>query len=408
MSYFNEIRFSKSETLDSFGRVRVSNPITLFDAQFTYGLQPLLYEELKTSLGGEAIAHSSANRCANLSFTSTPSGGECYLQTYEYFRYQPGKSQEIFITFNMREAVANCLKFAGYSDPYNGIQFQLNGTTKQFVVYSATDGSSQTATQANWNIDKFDGTGPSGLTLDIAKTQILYISFQALYVGTVQVGFDIGGKVYLAHEFHHANIATAPYIQYANLPVRCGMVCTATTTTTMQFVCCSVISEGGQDDTVGYSFATPFTLTTAASGARTHAISIEPAPTFNSLTNRTKVVLEAVDLLVVGNNPVFWELCLGQALDPGASKSNVNTTYSAMRYSSGALSGSPLIVMDAGFVAASNQTKTALQSGKLSIRYPITLTAGGSIRDLGRVTLLVRGIGGASDCYGQIKWKEIR
>jgi hypothetical protein len=408
LSYFNEIRFSQSETLDGFGRVRVSTPTTLFDAQFTYGLNSLLYQQIITSLGGEALTHDTTNSCANMAFTATPNGGECYMQTYDYLRYQPGKSQEIFVTFNFIEAKANCLKFAGYSDPYNGIQFQLNGLTKQFVIYSGTGNGNQTATQANWNVDKFDGTGPSGLTLDIEKTQIFYIDLQALYVGEVRVGFNINGKVFIAHEFKHANLVTTPYIKTANLPIRCGMVCTNTVTTSMKFICCSVISEGGQEDTVGYSFVTPLTMVTAASGARTHLISIEPKLTFNSITNRSRFVIESVDLLVVGNNPVFWELCLGQALTGSPTKTDVNPTYSAMQYSTSAVSGSPAIVIDSGFVAATNQTKTALQALKLNIRYPLTLNAAGTARDLGRLTLLVQGIGGTSDTYGQLKWREIR
>lgn len=55
-----------------------------------------------------------------------------------------------------------------------------------------------------------------------------------------------------------------------------------------------------------------------------------------------------------------------------------------------------------------SKTKTALQALKLNIRYPLTLNAAGTARDLGRLTLLVQGIGGTSDTYGQLKWREIR
>lgn len=80
------------------------------------------------------------------------------MQTYTYFRYQPGKSQQIFVTFNFVEAKANALKFAGYSDGVNGIEFQNDGTNNKVVIYSSTTNGNQSVTQANWNIDKLDGT----------------------------------------------------------------------------------------------------------------------------------------------------------------------------------------------------------------------------------------------------------
>lgn len=408
MSYFNEIRFAQSETLDAFGRVRTSTPTSLSDAQFTYGLNPLIYQPIVTTNGGEALTHDATNACANMAFTASPNNSQCYMQTYDYIRYQPGKSQEIFVTFNFKGGVANCRKFAGYSDGLNGVEYQLNGTTPQFVIYSETTNGNQTKTQSQWNIDKFDGTGPSGLTLDVNNEQILYINFQALYVGRVSVGFDINGKVYLAHTFDHANIVPTPYIRTANLPIRCGMVTTGTVTTSMIFNCYTVISEGGQEDTVGYTFVTPLTSVNAASGARTHLISIEPKPTFNSIVNRSRLVIDSVSFLVTGNNPVFWELCLGQAITGGGARTDVNGTYSAVRYTTAALSGSPAIVIDSDYIPATNQTKTALQGYKVNIRYPITLDAAGDVRDLGRLTLLVQGIGGTSTTHGQIKWKEIR
>jgi hypothetical protein len=53
---------------------------------------------------------------ALLTFASTPTGGLSYMQSYEHFRYTSGNSQLIFATFNFIAAVANTIKFCGYSD----------------------------------------------------------------------------------------------------------------------------------------------------------------------------------------------------------------------------------------------------------------------------------------------------
>jgi hypothetical protein len=400
------VSIGDSANLDSFSRLRVSEPSFVFDAQFTYDLHPLLFEQI-TANSGAAIAHNATNRNVDLTFTSTPTGGSAIMQSFEHFRYQSGRSQLVFVTFNFINAVANVKKFAGYSDGVNGIEFQADGTTIQIARLSGTSEGNSIITQANWNIDKLDGTGPSKITLDISKTQILVIDLQALYVGRVRVGLDINGSIIYFHEFNHANILANPYIQTANLPVRCGMTCTGTVTTGMKFICCSVLSEGGEVEVGGYNLSQEGTVT-AGNNTRTHILSIRPRTTFNSITNRSKIILESIEILVTGNTSIFWELCVGQAISGATSFTNVNTNYSAVEYNTaGTISGSPTIVLASGYSASTNTSKS-VTSAKTSNRYPITLNAAGSVRSLGTLSLIVTGIGGTSATRVTLNWKELR
>ena len=397
-----------SPNLDAFSRLRVSNPAILFNSQFTYDLAPILMEQI-TNGSGATIAHDSTNRCALLTFSSTPTGGKAYMQSYEYLPYQPGRSQLIFVTFNMIAGVANVLKFAGYSDGVNGIEFQLNGTTKQFTIYSGSGEGNETVTQASWNLDKLDGTGASGFNLDISKTQILVIDVQALYVGRVRIGFDLGGQIVYAHEFDHANLATYPYIQSANLPVRCGMTSTGTVSTTMNFVCSAVISEGGSEDinAFGYTFETNASVTTALAGSQ--LMTLRPKTTFNGITNRMRVAYIDVEIFNTGssNQHVRWDLCLGQAIT-GGTWADVNTAYSGVEVNTGAtLSGSPAIIIDSGWVAVGGNDKQTANIAIIS-RYPITLDAAGANRLLGSLTLKITPLAGTPVVYGGIKFREIR
>ena len=406
--FSSQVSYADSPSLDAFSRLRISSPLTLFSAQMTYDLAPLLYEQI-TNGTGATIAHDTTNRDALMTFSSTPTGGKSYMQSYEYLPYQPGKSQLVFITFNMNSGVSNVLKFAGLSDGINGFEFQVSNSTKQFVIYSASGNGTETVVQSSWNVDKLDGTGPSGLTLTVDKTQILVIDFQALYVGRVRMGFDIGGTIIYCHDFLHSNLVVYPYIQTANLPVRCGMTCTGTVSTTMNFICCSVISEGGVEDSdkFGYTFTQGGSVI-AASAVRTHLLSLRPKTTFNGFTSRTRVSYIDVELFVSGIKPVYWELCIGQAISGTTTYNDVNATYSSVEYNTaGTASGSPTIVIDAGWVAASGASP-GLVNNTVVARYPITLDAAGIPRALGTLTLLVTGIGGASDCNGSIKFKEIR
>lgn len=395
--------------LDAFSRLRVSNPTGIFDAQFTYDLAPLQFEAIAANGGGgtSTITHDATNRCALHTFTAALTGATCYMQSYEFIRYQPGRSQAVFCTFNFIAAVANVKKFAGLSDGLNGIQFELNGTAKQITLYSDTDEGDETVPQASWNLDGLDGTGPSGLTLDITKTQILVIDFQALYVGRVRVGFDIGGCIVYAHEFNHANIAAVPYIQYASLPIRCGMTASGTVSATMRFICSAVISEGGQEELSGYPMAAEGAVT-AASGADTHILSVRPKTTFNSLTNRIKVVLDSIDIVVTGVQPVSWKVVIGQALI-APTFANVNLAFSGCEFLAGAgtLSGAPALTVLQGFVPASGTVKGS-SSQRFATKIPITLNAAGAARDNGTLTVLVNGVGGTSATRAILNWRELR
>ena len=390
---------------DPFSRLRVSQANLLFDGQLTYDLQPLLFDQDTTA--NAAIAHDSDNRCATMTLTSAVDTNSARMRTFEHFRYKAGNGQLAFITFNMNGGTANTQKIAGLSTGSNGIEFLMDGTTPTFRILSDTDLGDESVTQANWNIDTLlDGTGPSGKTIDFTKTQILVIDFQALYVGRVRIGFDIDGVIVYCHEFNHANDAADPYVQTANLPINVELKATdAVTSATMEYICSTVITEGGTADDFAYHFSEEGTVT-AASGTDTHILSIEPTLTFNSIENRIKIVPTSLDIVVTGNNPVLWKLCVGQALTT-PSATAVNSTYSGVQSTTGTLSGDPAIVIAQGYVAATNQNKSSINQETL-IKYPITLDADGALRDLGRLTVLVQGIGGTSATRAILNWDEIR
>jgi hypothetical protein len=115
-----------------------------------------------------------------------------------------------------------------------------------------------------------------------------------------------------------------------------------------------------------------------------------------------------VDVVVTGNNPVKWELCLSDVITGTTTFADVNATYSATEFNTaGTTSGAPAIVIAQGFVAASSQAKQAV-SARVAMRYPITLNVAGAARSLGTLTVLVTGIGGTSATRAVLNWREIR
>lgn len=401
------VKFSDSPNIDPFSRLRVSSPTGLLDSQFTYDLQPVLFEAIAES--SSTVVHDAVNRCATLNYNNAGAGlVNCMMQSYEWFKYQSGRGQTIFITFNMGAVTPTVYKYARYGTEDNCMGFLLQPDgTKTFQILSQTDNANETVNQVNWNLDKLDGTGTSGITLDVTKNQILVLDFQALYVGRVRIGFDIGGVIIYCHEFVHANSTTASYIQTATLPISVGMYGQGVATSTMQFYCATVISEGGTEDMHGFNFSVGGTVT-ASSGARTHLLSIRPKTTFNSISNRSSFRLDSVEIMATGSNPIKWELVLNQAITGTTAFSSANANYSGMEYNTaGTISGSPAIVIAEGYVPATAQSRLSV-SKNISTKYPITISAAGAVRGLGTLSLIVTGLGGVSACYGSLVWKEVR
>lgn len=232
--------------VDAFGRLRISSPYTLFDSQNRYAADGQFSSS--TATGGTA-AHNANKACVDMTVT-TSSGSEAIRQSKRVFIYQPGKSLLVLATFVMNAAKTNLRQRVGYFNTNNGIFFQVNNTTKSFIIRTYTGGSASDARkvdQADWNGDKLDGTGPSGITLDITKTQIFFTDMEWLGVGSVRCGFVLDGQFIVCHTFNNANSQTAVYMQTAILPIRYEITNTGATASnsTMQQICSTVISEGG-------------------------------------------------------------------------------------------------------------------------------------------------------------------
>lgn len=409
MSYLGSLKATLADgpNLDAFSRLRVSSPAPLHEGQFTYNLLPYRFEAL-TNGSGAAVSHDTTNRCALFTLASSPTGSYAGMQTYEFFRYQPGRSQAVFITFGMVESLDNVVKYAGYSDGTNGIEFQVTGATPiaSFNILSGTTLGNQQVTQANWNLDKLDGTGKSGKTLDISRAQILVIDLQALYVGRVRCGFDIGGEIVYCHEFNHANRIASTYIQYASLPIRAGMRCAGTVSTTMRFICSSVMSEGGTVDFQGFP-ASQDVSATAGNETWTHILSLRPKTTFGGFVNRSPMSLYSLEGLVTGASPIEYRIVAGQAITGTTGFTSVGTKSSFEYNTAGTISGAADLIIESGFIAASNTVKGQI-STKTFQRVPITLDAAGNQRLNGTISLIVKGIAGASACQFAVNWLELR
>jgi hypothetical protein len=256
---------------DAFGRLRVSQPLTLFDSSHRYKDNGLWST---SNSAGTTYAFNANAGLMELNLPTT-SGAEIIRETTKVFSYQPGKSLQILNTVVMSPPKENLRQRVGYFGNNNGIYLEANGTNIAFVERSFSNGSivETRAEQANWNVDTLLGNVASSFskaTLDMSKAQIVFHDIEWLGLGTVRCGFVIDGKLIHCHSFHHANYITSTYMTTASLPSRYEITNTGTTanSSSMKQVCSTVISEGGYElrgsqQAIGTPITAARSLTTA-------------------------------------------------------------------------------------------------------------------------------------------------
>jgi hypothetical protein len=75
--------------------------------------------------------------------------------------------------------------------------------------------------QSDWNIDRCDGSGKSGYTLDSTKMQMFYMDYSWYGAGFIRWGFRaLDGNVIYAHKIPNNNQNTEAYMRSGNLPAR--------------------------------------------------------------------------------------------------------------------------------------------------------------------------------------------
>jgi len=209
----------------------------------------------------------------------------------------------------------------------------MAGTVMGVVQRSYTSGSAvdTRVVQSSWNLDIMDGTGPSGINLDFTKCQIFFIDLEWLGVGRVRLGFVIDGIPAYCHEFNNANNKAEVYMTTPNLPVRYEIINTNTTAslTTMDAICCSVMSEGGHNPRE--------IIRSVDNGITSKSMSTTLIPVIqirlNSSYIREKIEIIGLNFLSVsGNDDYRWAVIFNPTVTGGTAASWVTLDNSVAQY----------------------------------------------------------------------------
>ncbi len=389
--------------IDAFGRQRVSNPQTLFDSKQIFDNQPLFWDDSEVSGGSTTSVHS-VDRASSLMGVAATTAGLRVRQTFQRFNYQPGKCLLVLCT-GILEALGGGTGIRtriGYFDEENGLFFEclegvLGVVQRSFVTGSAVD---TRVAQSAWNVDKMDGTGASGITIDAAKAQLFFMDFEWLGVGDVRMGFIVDGVFVIAHQFSNANAIASVYMSKANLPVRYEIDNDGTgAASKLEHMCSTVIVDGGSDSLGLLHYkSTEGTHVGATSSGTIYAVV--------GLRLKATHLAEAVDLAAASimnksGQDFEWIVLLDPTVAGTFTYANIDN--SAVQAAVGAsantvTSGTPMM---GGFVKSSQSTGDA--TGALGNSLRLGSSIGGTPTE---IVLCVRPLGANGQIEGALTWRE--
>ena len=390
-----------SNAYDAFGRLRVSNPLTIFDSQNIMSKNNLFDEDLT---GSGTVSYTANKSTVNLN-TTTASGDKVIRQSKRVMTYQPGKSLLNLNTFVMNAQTENLEQRVGMFDANNGIFFEDTGTGYRFVRRTYVTGSPADtyANQGSWNGDNLDGTGASGYDLNFDKATIMFMDFEWLGMGAVRCGFVVDGQFITAHTFYNANSLDTVYMQTANLPIRYEIETTGTIggAAVLQQVCSTTMVEGGyapggQRQSIGTASLAGVNLTTAGTYYNLATIRIK--------SSRPYAVIVPIDVAAsaISNSDFQIELRLN---------ATPSTAFSYTSYSDNVeydLTGTTTItggtVVGQAYLSGKGANSLQFAQDGFNFDYQLGQTIGGTSDTL---TLCAKGASNGDDICGTLKWVDL-
>lgn len=396
--YNNKVGFIP-EAIDAFGRLQTVSLYTLFDSQHRY--------QANSKFDTYAVTGGTATYNINESTISltvgTTIGSEVIRESKVVIPYQPGKGLLAINTFAMNTPKPNLRQRVGYFGAQNGIFLEQNGVTTYFVLRSYVGGTvddSRKIAQSAWSEDPFDGTGPSGRTLDVTKGNIFWCDVEWLGVGDVRCGFFADGRPVVAHIFHNDNLNPTTYMTTASLPIRYEMTNLAgqTSSSTMRQICSTVISEGGYEP-----YSIQRTTDGIATKTSTSAGTYVPFATIRLKSSRLDAVVIPSGIEIVGESTkiIAYGLFVNGTLSGSTSFTSFGSDSSVeLNTTATGVTGGQLIY--SGFVSGNSTINLA---GSDYFRYQLGRTIGGTSDTL---TLAFTATDATNPtAIGSIQWYEI-
>lgn len=215
-----------SSSIDSKGRLKVQTQESIFFNTFQYGKETDVWDE--TTANGASATFIPNQSHIDMSVTSTP-GSKVVRQTRQVIRYTSGRQNTLTFSVRLTNPTVGVRRRFGLFNGTDGVYFEDSGTVDAngipeyaVVLISTASGSlvTERITRNNWNGDKLDGAGPSGIAAVPQAQQMISIDYEWYGAGQITFSFIINGLPRVIHTFNTGNRLLLPWSRTPFLPIR--------------------------------------------------------------------------------------------------------------------------------------------------------------------------------------------
>ena len=352
-------------------RLKVAPFQTVFFNTFQYGKETDVWDERVTGVGTATYNANSSNVVMEVGSTA---GSKVVRQTKQVMRYIPGRPATLAFAIRLEAPQVGIRRRFGLFNETDGAFFEDDGGTYSYVIRSSASGSvvETRITRDNWNGEKFDGNGYTGVTADATKQQMISINYEWYGAGGVTFNWLMKNETIVSHEFENSNINPLVWCRSPFLPIRVEIEnVTGVAGTHYLYQGSNSLIQEGEPEKLGtlLSVSNDITGTTM-----TDANTFYPIVSLRLKSSALQAVmlLRSLQAVTNDNTNVYWRLYENSTLT-GASWTDHPDPNSFMQYDTTATAVTGGTTLLSGFTIAGGASlvnvddKAALQIGRSGI-----------------------------------------
>lgn len=243
--------------------------------------------------------------------TSTTTDSDACLQTKKGAKYRAGQGAAYRFTAQYTTGVADTIQLAGLAGDVGTSEAFKDGYMIGFVgdtfgVHRFYDDNRETIEQSSFD-DPLDGTGKSGMRIDVTKLNVFEVRFQYLGAGKIEFAIesDKTGSFVVFHTINYTNRNTRPSVGNPNFYGTLFVDNTTTTTdVTLKSASCAYFIQGLTNllQTHQPVFASGAITTTTTANTETAVLTVRNVATYFSKTNYIEAQLYGISVGVDANS----------------------------------------------------------------------------------------------------------
>jgi len=306
--------------VSAFGENLVAGLTPQIQMGFFYGVNNQLVETQVTNNGTVSSEDSL------LILKSPDANSSSTLLSKDFIHYQPGQGSLSRFSSLFSTAQPDSNMEAGVGNYENFFGFGYENET--FGIIRKNTGSKYVIPQSEWNVDKMDGKGPSGQTLNPQAGNIFQIKNQWLGYGGIQYFIESAttSEFQLVHTERYANkneipSSSIPHLQFT-FSTRNG-----TNSNLINLKSSSIAGfVEGQEEVLGLVKSSG-NITTVSDSFK-NILTVRNNPTFKGKTNLSVIRLDNIGIATDGTKSVTVKLIKNALIGGSATYTNIDVDTS--------------------------------------------------------------------------------